>query len=222
MKRATVAANEALGGGLRLITLEGAALEHVDWAPGQKIQIAMGSAFRARTYTPVEWNRATGRVCILGYSNGAGPGSAWLREAAPGTSCDIFGPRGSIDVRSLGGSIAMFGDETSIGLGFALVQNHRGSAIVGGFEVGNVEECRNALSQLGLDEFALIARTADETHLDRFGARLAELAASSYSFVLTGRAGTVQGLRRILDQLAVPSNRIITKAFWAPGKTGLD
>jgi hypothetical protein len=55
-----------IGDRFRLITLEGLALAGVTWTPGQKIQIAMGSAFVARTYTPIEWDAAAGRTRILG------------------------------------------------------------------------------------------------------------------------------------------------------------
>jgi NADPH-dependent ferric siderophore reductase len=46
--------------------------------------------------------------------------------------------------------------------------------------------------------------------------------AAGASFVLTGKAGTIQHVRQGLRQLAVPASRIVAKAYWAPGKTGLD
>ena len=122
MKRATVTANETVADRFRLITLEGPGLVDVVWTPGQKIQIAMGSAFVARTYSPIAWNGAAGRTCILGYAHGAGPGSDWLRAAVPGSSCDIFGPRASLDIGRPSGPLAIFGDETSLGLAYALAQ----------------------------------------------------------------------------------------------------
>jgi len=47
MKRAIVVATEQLADRFRLITIEGAALKGTAWTPGQKILIAMGSAFVA-------------------------------------------------------------------------------------------------------------------------------------------------------------------------------
>lgn len=47
MKRATVIATEQLADRFRLITLGGPAFKGVAWTPGQKIQVAMGSAFVA-------------------------------------------------------------------------------------------------------------------------------------------------------------------------------
>ncbi|ATY33473.1 siderophore-interacting protein [Sphingomonas psychrotolerans] len=222
MKRAAVTANEQLAERFRLITLEGPALEGVAWVPGQKIQIAMGSAFTSRTYTPIEWNSATGRACILGYVHGEGPGSTWLRDVAPHDMCDIFGPRPSLDMRRMAGPLAIFGDETSIGLAYALAQGGRNGPVAGCFEVADVRSCREVMAQLKLGEFALIARDAHDAHLPEIEEQLARLAATGASFVLTGKAGTIQRLRQGLKRLAVPASRIAAKAYWAPGKSGLD
>ncbi len=222
MKRATITASERLGEGFALITLEGPALKGVAWTAGQKIQIAMGSAFTARTYTPIEWNAETGRACILGYMHGDGPGSAWVRDAAPGDSCDIFGPRASLDTGRLTGPLALFGDETSIGLGYALAWQDPARTVASYFEVGDVEASCRVAEQLGLERISLFERSADDEHLAEMEARLEALAASGASFVLTGKAGTIQRLRQALKRLGVPAARIATKAYWAPGKTGLD
>jgi len=221
-KRATVVASEKLSDGFRLITLEGPALAGVMWRPGQKVQIMMGSGLAARTYTPIEWNASAGRVCILGYAHGDGPGSAWVRRVGSGEACDIFGPRNSLDMRQLSGPLAVFGDETSIGLAYALAHRDRMRSVACHFEVGNVETVGQVAAQLGLPDAALFARRDDDAHLDEMTTALSGHAAAGAGFVLTGKAGTIQRLRQALRQQAIPANRIVTKAYWAPGKTGLD
>lgn len=222
MKRATVVASERLADRFWLITLEGPALEGVAWAPGQKVQIAMGSAFLARTYTPIEWNAATGRTCLLGYAHGDGPGSAWVRAASPGDSCDIFGPRASLDLRRLAGPLAIIGDETSIGLAYAATHREGARSVACLFEVDDVEGAGQVASQLGLHDAAFFARKPDDAHWAEMEAALPALVAAGASFVLTGKAGTIQRLRQGLRQQAIPAARLLTKAYWAPGKTGLD
>ncbi len=222
MKRATVVATEQLADRLRLITFEGPALAGVAWTPGQKIQLAMGSVFVARTFTPIDWDASTGRTRILGYAHGEGPGSAWVRGVAPGDECDIFGPRASLDVRCLAGPLAVFGDETSIGLARALASQDRTRSFSCHFEVEDVESGRQVLAHLGLEAAALSARSQDDAHLEEMEAALPALVATGASFVLTGKAGTIQRLRGILKQQAVPAARVVAKAYWAPGKTGLD
>jgi NADPH-dependent ferric siderophore reductase len=220
MRPAAVIANERLAGGFRLITLEGPALANVSWTPGQKIQVAMGTGFATRTYTPIEWNEAVGRTCILGFAHGEGPGSAWVRGAAPGDACDIFGPRGSLDASRLPGPLAVFGDETAIGLAYALGRQDR--TVSSHFEVEDADAACQVAEQLGLGRVALYPRRAGESQVTGMEAALPALIAGGASFVLAGRAGMVQHLRHALKALGVPPSRVITKAYWAPGKTGLD
>ncbi|MDQ0474752.1 siderophore-interacting protein [Labrys wisconsinensis] len=222
MKHATVAACETIADRFRLITLEGPALEGAAWTPGQKIQIAMGSAFVARTYTPIEWDPVAGRTRILGYAHGDGPGSMWVRDLQPGDECDIFGPRRSLDVSAVAGPLALFGDETAIGLAHALLRQTKARAAACRFEVDDVGASRHVAAYLGLDDAALLARTKDDGHLDEMEAALSAPAAAGASFVLVGKAHTIQRLRQGLKRLAVPATRIVAKAYWAPGKAGLD
>ncbi len=220
MKPAAIVANEELSDRFRLITIEGPALADIVWTPGQKIQVAMGSAFVARTYTPIEWNVAVGRTCILGYAHGDGPGSAWVRNVQPGDACDLFGPRGSLDTSRLPGPLAVFGDETAIGLAYALSRQHL--FVTSHFEVDDPDSACVAAEQLGLGRVSFFPRRPEDAHLAAVEATLPALIASGASFVLAGKAATVQRLRHALKRHGVPAERVLTKAYWAPGKKGLD
>ncbi|WP_044332671.1 siderophore-interacting protein [Sphingomonas hengshuiensis] len=222
MKPATIVANEQLADRFHLITLEGPALADVAWLPGQKVQIAMGSAFVARTYTPVEWNPSTGRMCILGYAHGDGPGSGWVRTVAPGDRCDIFGPRASLDLSCLPGPLLVVGDETSIGLVYAAIHQDPTRAVSACLEVEDVESARRVAAHLGLDPLALVVRKGGNGHIFAMEAGLSEAAAAGASIVLTGNARTIQRLRQVLRSQPFPAARLLAKAYWAPGKTGLD
>jgi NADPH-dependent ferric siderophore reductase len=222
MRQASVVAAERLADRFKLITLEGEALRGVTWTPGQKIQIAMGSAFVARTYTPIIWNASAGRTCILAFEPGHGPGSEWVRGVEAGGTCHLFGPRASLDLRGMEGPVALFGDETSFGLAYALVQGNPGGRATCVFEVDDVPAARQVLRQLGIDDAELIARQGDEAHLDAMEATLPRLRAAGARFILTGKAATVQRLRQSLKRHADPGTSVLAKAYWAPGKSGLD
>lgn len=222
MRQAIVAACETIADRFRLITLEGAALAGVAWRPGQKIQVAMGSAFVARTYTPIDWDRDAGRTRILGYAHGEGPGSKWVRGLGTGDDCALFGPRPSLDVGAVAGSLVILGDETSIGLAHALRHQDQARAILCRFEVDDVEASRRVTAHLGLDDAVLFGRTEDDTHLEAMEATLPEIVAAGATFVLTGKASTIQRLRQGLMRRSVPAARIVAKAYWAQGKAGLD
>lgn len=221
LKPASVIANEQLSDRFHLITIEGPALADVAWLPGQKVQIAMGSAFVTRTYTPIEWNRSAGRTCILGYAHGDGPGSVWVRSIAPGDDCDIFGPRASLDLSRPHGPLVVVGDETSMGLAYAATHQDTTRAVSVCLEVADVKSARRVAEHLGLFDVVLIARQSDDAHLAEMAAHL-DAGASGASFIFSGRAGTIQALRRTLRLQSIPAARLVTKAYWAPGKTGLD
>jgi len=222
MKHATVTANEQIGENYRRLTFEGQALTGVDWVPGQKLQIAMGEGFVTRTYTPVEWDAKAGRAAIVGYAHGGGPGSTWLRDIQPGNECDILGPRASINTRAISEPLVLFGDETSIGLAGAIVRQDRDRFCQCHFEVDDRTSAEDVLTGLGIAGAALFKRTASDHHLGEMEAALAALAKTPASFVLTGKAGTIQRFRQTLRRHGVPARRVITKAYWAPGKVGLD
>jgi NADPH-dependent ferric siderophore reductase len=222
MKRATVAAIEDVADRFRLVTLEGAALEGIAWTPGQKVQIAMDSAFVARTYTPVDWDAVAGRTCILGYAHSDGPGSVWLRGLRVGDECDVFGPRGSLDPGRMIPPLAVFGDETSIGLAYALTSMGRLDPVSCCFEVRDVGSSGQVLARFSLAGATLVGKRDDDAHVGDMEAALCAPIDARASFVLTGKASTVQRLRQNLRREDVPAARILTKAYWAPGKQGLD
>lgn len=222
MKPVIVTANERLADRFHLITLAGDLLKDTRWRPGQKVQIAMGSAFVTRTYTPIEWNASAGRMCILGYAHGDGPGSAWVRNVAPGDECDIFGPRASLDISDLSGPLFIVGDETSIGLAYAATRQDPTRLVKSCFEVEGDDAARQVVGGLDLQGVSLVARHADDAHLAALETFVADGLAVGAAFVLTGKAATIQMLRQSLRQRSVPTTRFVTKAYWAPGKAGLD
>ncbi|MDL5365621.1 siderophore-interacting protein [Xanthomonas sp. NCPPB 2654] len=223
MKQASVVQAESLAENFRLITLESPAFRELQWLPGQKIQIAMGSALVARTYTPIEWDAVAGRTRIVAYTHGSGPGSAWIDRAKPGDACDAFGPRASLDLGRIAGPCVVLGDETSIGLAYALNRRIGGrSEVACLLEVAHEAAARAVLDRLDLGDAELFSRCADDRHLKDMERRLQVVAATDATFVLTGRAPSIQRLRRTLKGLGVPASRIIAKAYWAEGKTGLD
>lgn len=222
LKRALVASVEQVGDGFHWITLESPAFEGVAWTLGQKIQIALGSAFKSRTYTPVEWDEAAGRTRILAYAHGVGPGSDWARTLRPGDECDVFGPRASLDMSRLSGPVLLFGDETSFGIASAMASQPYAETIQFAFEVNSAETSAQVLARFGLEAAYTLARRDDDSHLQEIERLLPALAQANATFVLTGKAPSLQRLHRSLKGLNVPAARLMTKAYWAPGKSGLD
>ena len=75
---------------------------------------------------------------------------------------------------------------------------------------------------MGLGDARVIDRQAGDTHLAVAETELTRLAARRIRFALTGKASSIQRMSRALKTIGVPAARIRAKAYWAPGKTGLD
>jgi ferric-chelate reductase (NADPH) len=222
MRPARVAAVETLSPHFRLAELQGEALKDVAWTAGQKIQVSIGSGLSARTYTPISWDAGRGSTRILTFAHGEGPGSRWASGLREGDMCHFFGPRRSLDLSSLEAPVVLFGDETSFGLAAALGESPHAHGIIPVFEVSDVAESQAVLEAIGLGQAVLIGRSADDAHLAAAEAEMLRFAASAAHFVLTGKASSIQRISRALKAAGVGSSRLRTKAYWAPGKTGLD
>ncbi len=220
-RRATIVAVERLTDDFVAITLEATGFRGVTWTPGEKVQIAMASVFETRTYTPFEWDKDRGQTRILGFLHGDGPGCVWLRNAKAGDTCDVLGPRHSLNVRKLEGSVAFFGDETSLGLAYAL-SREGGNSCSYHFQVRDPGSFRQLVEKFGLGCVDSVTCTAGGRCLETLAAALPTLADLNATFVLTGKAQTIQHLKMGLKSLDVSSHRTMSKAYWAPGKTGLD
>ena len=91
-------------------------------------------------------------------------------------------------------------------------------------EVSDRAQIRTAMERLGMHEATLVQRAADESHLaelvDAIAAAIARTPAATLA--LAGRAQTIQALRRSLNARAIRPVATLAKAYWAPGKVGLD
>lgn len=213
---ANVVENLPLGMGMHRITLEGPSLRGTRWTPGDKLQIQMGQALVTRTYTPVTWDAATGRTWFIAHAHAAGPGSEWVRNAREGQACQIMGPRSSLmPCKAPGADWLLLGDETAIGLAIACKTRH------GFLETGNAHATRHLCEALGLPA-STYQREPNETHLETLFEDALAHAHGDSRFLLAGRARSVQWLLKALRRRGVGPTRMLTKAYWADGKVGLD
>lgn len=134
----------------------------------------------------------------------------------------MFGPRSSLDLGRLAGPVALFGDETAIGLGSSIAGAVGPGGIACHFEVTDPAGSGDVLRRMGLNDAVLYRRAIDDAHLARMEAVIPEIAASGAFFILAGKGASVQRFRQSLKQCAVPAAQIATKAYWAAGKVGLD
>ena len=221
MRQVQVLAIEEIGTAFRIVTLGGEALRNVDWTPGDKIQIQLGGWVQ-RTYTPMDWDATHGRTRILVYLHGDAPGTLWARALREGDGCTMFGPRKSMDMTRPTNSALLFGDETSFGLAYALADAAQPQKAQLFLEVSSLAESQPVISRLGLHTAHLGERAEGGAQLAALEAHMQSVlqAEPTAHVVLSGKASSIQHMRKSLKQRGAGGFQ--SKAYWAPGKTGLD
>lgn len=201
------------------LVLEGPTLAAANFAPGDKVQVFVGDD-GMRTYTPFEYDAAASRIALLVYVRDESPGSRFGRDAKVGDAVSFFGPRGSLALDAITGPALLVGDETSFALARSFETRHPEARTI--LEVDSAEESVEVARALGLERVEFVVR--DGAHLDRIATKLASaLRVAPYtSIVWSGRAKSIQALRRKLDVLAVSPRKHLSKAYWAEGRVGLD
>ncbi len=201
----------------RLIELTPCAAQADAWSPGMKLQIALGSVLSMRTYTPIEVDRQSGRLRILAYAHGSGLSKRWLDAAKCGDICHLFGPRRSLDLDGIQDHVVFIGDETSLGLSCAFATARPEVPAHHVFESDDVPGTMAVLDRLGLA--ATVLRRGTPSALQEIARMHCR---EGTHFVLTGLSSTIQELKRAMREWQLPARRVQTKAYWAPGKVGLD
>jgi NADPH-dependent ferric siderophore reductase len=216
-KHVTISRITALTPHFRRLELEGEV-----GAPkaGDKVQVALDEGLR--TYTPFGFEPAAKTVQLLAWLHGdATPGARWAGSARVGDQVSFFGPRRSLPLEELSGTVVLFGDESSFAVASALAGNGR-STVRPIFEVADALESGTVLDALGLQPRELVERRPGRTHLATVVEQLrAALGPGPAQLVLTGNAASIQAVRAQLKQAGVTAKQL-NKAYWAEGKRGLD
>lgn len=214
-RKAQVVAKQQLAPGLHHIRLQGPQLCHQSWNCGDKIQIKVANTLVNRTYTPIRWDAQLGETDFIAHSLANGPGSLWVSSVQVGQEVLLFGPRRSLNLSKLDASkTVLVGDETAIGLAMAFKPAHTL------LELAGAKQLKPILTTLGLNNFSLFER-------DLSSGLPAELIQSlldntNPSVLLAGHSASVKQLQRRLREQNKPTATLISKVYWADGKTGLD
>jgi ferric-chelate reductase (NADPH) len=224
MAQAKVEAIDEVSSKFRLITLSSEKFKAATMQPAAKVRLNAGN-WEMRAYTPLSIDAVAGRVQILAYLHGDGRGSVWARSAMPGDFTHIMGLQESLALMELSQSAVLFGDETSFAAAKTL-QSHLGPDIATRFvfEVSSEVEAQAVIDRLDLRDAHLCIRDAHDAHIplaDKAIRRaLADIATSH--LVLTGNGRSIQAMRASLRNSYAGSIDYHVKAYWAPGKTGLE
>lgn len=208
---------ETLSSNIRRIRFALAPAERLRFCPGQEVEFRVG-ATSFRHYTPSELDPIAGRLEVIFYLHGSGPGSAWAAALRPGDPAPLLGPGGRFKLDEDAASHLLLGDETCLGLFCALCAAAPGS-VRGAIEVDAINEGVPRALGLPLDA---VVRDASAPRGAALRAWLRRASPSGGTAYLAGHAQSIAALRQQLTEKHGYTRRSIrTKAYWADGKRGL-
>ncbi len=209
IKKSVVLSNQKIGESFQLLTIK--LSEKKEWIPGQKIQIKVTDQ-ELRSYTPTKWEKDQRTFETLIYNHGNGPGALWSASAKPSMPVQVVGPRNSLDIREIDGSLFFFGDETTYGLAYALKEAH--SHKIGCFfEASKTLDAAKALEFLNLDQTNLFERDKDNSHLQACLERIIS-AYRDETIILSGKKDSIDFLQNALLIQGVLPEKIVKKRYW--------
>jgi ferric-chelate reductase (NADPH) len=224
MAQARVDAVDVISDQFRLIALSSEKFKGATMQPAGKVRFNAGN-WEMRAYTPLSLDAVTGRVQLLAYLHGEGPGSIWARSAGPCDVTHIIGLQESLDLRGLSQPVVFFGDETSFAAAKTLHSHLTpGNATRFIFEISSLVEAQAVADRIELRDAQFYIRQADDAHIplvaEAIERALADIATSH--LVLTGNGRSIQAIRTHLRTGYSGVIEYHVKAYWAPGKAGLE
>jgi NADPH-dependent ferric siderophore reductase len=209
LRHARLVEAEEVGPGFRRLTLQG---ETGKPAPGDKLQILLDSD-DVRTYSPIAWSENT--FVLLGWLEASGPGARWLGQVQLGADIGFAAPQRSLSLPD--GPVIIVGDETSIAVA-ASFERVRPGSVHAIFEALTPETVARAAASVGVQPFHL-AKRGDVAAVTN-AALAARRVSPAATIALTGGAPLVVAVRAALREHGIRD--VKAKAYWIPGKTGLD
>lgn len=209
LSHAKVVSTEAVGPGFRRLELRG------DFAkpnPGDKLQILLPSD-DVRSYTPIAGG--AGELVLLGWAEASGPGARWLTEVKVGTDVSFARPQRSLVLPA--GPVILVGDETSVAVAASYEAAHPGR-VQAVFEGRSSAAVFAAASAVGLKSVRAMAR--GDTSATVAAIMVAKSKAPDATIALTGGSELIVAVRAALREQGLRD--VKCKAYWIPGKAGLD
>ena len=209
LKEARVVSAEDVSPCFRKLVLRADAVSAPE--PGSRIQILVPGD-EVRTYTPI----ASGdTLVLLGARHAGGPGAAWIGAAQVGEGVQFVGPQRSLSLPA--GPVIMVGDETSVAVA-ASFEAARPGQVHGIFAARDPEATRLAAQSVGLERAQALPASDLSGVVEAVGVARGERPGAAVA--ITGGSELVVAVRAALRNAGV--GELKTKAYWIPGRAGLD
>ncbi|MEM8887332.1 MAG: siderophore-interacting protein [Bacteroidota bacterium] len=199
-------------------------LSSTKFVPGKVIEFRISDT-EFRHYTPSYFDKEAGICDVLFYLHGYGPGSAWASALKKGDQMKLMGPGGKMSYAYASSRQFFFGDESSLGLCYNLAEEakQKGHAYKCLLEMETENTAWPGIISLDAETVGKSSPHPAEPAISY----LQQLPAAEWedwkaaSYYLSGRAKSIQAIRKALVQKGIGSKQIISMPYWADGKKGL-
>lgn len=195
-------------------------LRNIECYPGSCFLFRVGEK-ELRHYTPSAYDAEKGLFEVIFHLHGAGPGSALGGRLTVGDHLKVGIPGGRKMYDREKMVHFFFGDETSLGFYYALLNEIRinGQRAEGIFEL---DACNMGFAFDLMKVLKTPARPASAAieYLQEYLLREPQLFTDTV-FYLTGNVASVQQMRSVLKQHGISSKHIKVQGYWAEGRVGL-
>lgn len=221
MHPATVVMVEYIPPRLKRVVFSGD-LQQLKFTAGNVVEFRVNER-EFRHYTLSAFDAEKGQCEVLFYLHDRGVGSRWAAQLQEGDTVKMIGPGGRIKYNTNRRHHFFFGDETSLGLlqclqVEALSRQHQHLSII---ELEPSHRC-------WLEATGITALPVGKSYEDPAGEAISKMEAMIHfepwlegMFYLTGRAKSIQAMKKYLQGRGVSGSQIRCEPYWAEGKQGL-
>ena len=179
-----------------------------------------------RDYTPRWYSQADRTLVIDFVIHGDGPASSWARQAAPGQSVTVMGPRGSGVLESTFDWFLQIGDETALpAIARRLEEADHGERHIAVIEVDSAANEQPIRSSAKVEVHWVHRNGAEpgSTNALEQAVRALQLDGGSMYVWAGGEATTLREIRRYLkDEAGIPIQRLSFHGHWKRGMANFD
>lgn len=210
----------------RRVVFTTAGSENFTYLPGQDVVFFLpleGGELGRRHYTIRSVDRATGEIAIDFLLHGSTPGPEFARNAKPGDTVEVKGPRGRVVARTEADWHLFTGDETGLPAILHIVETLPEGAKIFAFVEVQSEDDKFAFETKADVQLEWIIRGdapagPSALVLDRIAAF--ELPTGEGRALLTGETSNVRALRHHLVGRGLAKEQIASEGYWRPGRLG--
>lgn len=220
-----VTLTENITPGLRKVRFEGEFRKNKDFIPGMVIEFRV-SETEYRHYTPSCYDAAKGICEVLFYLHDKGPGSKWAASLKAGDDVKLIGPGGKIKYQPESYYHLVFGDETSLSqfccLNEIFIKEEKKYLFIYESDASHSQWAEF----IGLKNTIVTGKSEYHPAHESIKA-IQDISENEWkqwqsaSVYLTGRAKSIQSMRKALTDRGIAFKQIKTEPYWSEGKPGL-